>query len=308
MLTFEPVPVPAPFASVADVQLVDGGRDLSGAPGLVEAQGADEVGHARALDHVDEAVPGRHAVGVADEHLGRRLGLCEVRDVGVDRHAARVVRLREDHAAAEDRIFGRDRRGQAVAERGRVGEQVGRGDVGAERGAGELEVVGVEVEERRGATGGHAGELDERLVNVHELLGAAELIDAEAWEGLADTLLGAGGADAGVARARAGIEADEGAQRAVGGLGAGIEVDAQTALVARRVAVAALTRVAGHVAALEPGAAGETQAGVGAGNVEEAGAVGAADADVLDRDRLLDRQVGGMSSTHRRERSSRPEQ
>ncbi len=47
MLMFEPVPVPAPFRTFADVQLVDGGRHLSRAPGLVEAR-RDEVGHARA--------------------------------------------------------------------------------------------------------------------------------------------------------------------------------------------------------------------------------------------------------------------
>ncbi len=42
---------------VADVQLVHGGRDLGRAPGLVVAQHADEVGHAVALDQIDEATP-----------------------------------------------------------------------------------------------------------------------------------------------------------------------------------------------------------------------------------------------------------
>ena len=293
------------------IQLVHGGRDLSRTPGLIEAQRADEVGQPAPLDAVDEVEARRGAGGVEPgEHRDRRVGEAEVRDRRVDRDVGGVDRRREEAGPAEDRIFGRDRGRQAVAERGGVGEQVRREHVRAGRGAGELEVVGVEVEERGGATGGEAGELDERLVDVHVLLGAAELIDAERRKGLADALLRAGGAAAvGTTRAVAGVEAHEGAQGAVAGLGAGIEVDAHPGAVTRGVAtLVELAGIGGLVAALEPRAAGEAQAGVGAGNVEEAGAVGGADADVLDRNRLLDRQVGGVRGADRREGSGGPEQ
>ena len=113
--------------------------------------------------------------------------------------------------------------------------------------------MGVEVVERRRAAGGEAGELDERLVDVHVLLPAAGLVDTGGAVGLADAQHRPGMDDA---RAGSGVEAHEGAQGAVGGLGAGIEVDAHPALVAGGVTAisAGLAGVAGLVAALEPGA------------------------------------------------------
>ncbi|GAB6971133.1 hypothetical protein JCM16408A_18810 [Methylobacterium phyllosphaerae] len=77
---------------------------------------------------------------------------------------------------------------------------------------------------------------------------------------------------------------------------AGIEIDAQAPLVSRGVTTvgAALAGVAGLVATFEPRTASDTEASVSPRNVKEAGAIGATDADVLDGDSLIDRQVCGM--------------
>jgi len=124
------------------------------------------------------------------------------------------------------------------------------------------------------------------------------------------------------------LDADEGAQRAVGGLRAGVEVDAGEAAEARHVVVAAVDRAEAVVAddrvaagrersrcvgAVCPAAAlrsvavfatrpaADPQAGVGARDVEEACPVGGADADVFDRSRLRHRKVGCLSHGHRGE-------
>ena len=68
---------------------------------------------------------------------------------------------------------------------------------------------------------------------------AAGLILARRTERDADTLLGAGAEAAGSAGARGELETHEGAQGAVGGLGAGIDVDAGEADIAGGVTVRA---------------------------------------------------------------------
>ena len=173
----------------------------------------------------------------------------------------------------------------------------------------ELEVVGVEVEERGGAACREAGELHERLVDVHEGLRAVEGVDAQAREGEPVALLRARANDA-EAGAVGDLEADEGAQGAVSGFRAGVEVETAQAAEAGHVVGAGRPRREGRraidaAAALRPifvfeaGPAADAQAGVGARNVEEACSVGGADANVFNRRGLLDGKVGGLSPSHR---------
>ncbi len=285
--------------AAADVDVLDGGRELSRTPRRVVAQRADEVGHARTLHGVHEG----HGRGVArsvggqdDRGRGRRE---EVVHAALARdEAGGADGIGEERILAVVRVFHRDRGRPAAGELLRPGEQVRGGEVGAQRRADDLVVGGVEVEERGGATGGQAGELHERLVDVHEVLDAAELVLAGAGIGVADTQVGAGG-EFGVAGATGGVEAQEGAQRAVAGLGAGVDVEAREAGEAREVTAARnVAAVGADVAVFGASAARDAQAGVGARDVEEAGTVGGADADVLDRNRLLHRQVGGLSPAH----------
>ena len=109
---------------VADLELVHRARQLGRTPGLVEAQGADEVGHAVALHHVDQARDGRQAGHrieghahrrdgrrVADEHVGAVAAEARGRDPLADEaggqaeHAALV----EHRVAAGGRVFHRER-------------------------------------------------------------------------------------------------------------------------------------------------------------------------------------------------------
>ena len=278
----------------AGVDVLDRRRDLSRTPGRVVAQGADEVGETRTLDRVDLADrdDGTGRVAGQDDR-GRSVGADEERR-GRAGARRRTGSLRVQRVLAEVRVFHRQRGRPALAELRRVGEEVRGGDVGAQRRADDLEVVGVEVEERGRATGGEAGELHEGLVGGHVLLHAAERVLAGGEEGVGDTQLRARRhlALAGAARD---LDAEEGAERAVAGLGAGIDVDAGEAAELRGVAGAGgVAGPFGHVAGFEAGTAADAQAGIGARDVEEARAVGAADPHVLDRDRLLNGKVGRL--------------
>ncbi len=94
-----------------------------------------------------------------------------------------------DRVLAEVRVFHRQGGRPALAELRRVGQQVRGGHVGAAGGADQLVVVGVEIEEGRGATGGETGELHEGLVGDDEVLHAAEGVLARGREGVGDALL-----------------------------------------------------------------------------------------------------------------------
>src|SRR3954469_18870081 len=99
----------------------------------------------------------------------------------------------------------------------------------------------VKVEERRGAACRDTSKLNEGLVNVDVGLRAPERIDARAEERQSVALRGARAkiAKAGTTRD---LEADEGAQGAVGRLSAGVEVEAAETAEAGLVRVAACGR------------------------------------------------------------------
>ena len=97
-----------------------------------------------------------------------------------------------DRITTLDRFFERQGRRPAGAEGGRVGQEVRRGPVRAAADAEPAEVVSIEVEERRRATGGDTGELDERLVKDYLVLRLAEEVDADRRLGVALTDRGAG--------------------------------------------------------------------------------------------------------------------
>jgi hypothetical protein len=88
------------------------------------------------------------------------------------------------------------------------------------------------------------------------------------------------------------LEAEERAELAIGRLRTGIQVELGASAPARDV-VGAGGRL--EVAVLGADAAGDAQAGFGAGDEEEAGAEGGSDTDVLDRGRLADRKIGGRT-------------
>lgn len=187
---------------------------------------------------------------------------------GANSCGGRSIRRVEDVLVTVVRVFHRERGCEAVPERSSVGHQVGREHVRTGGTGDYLEVVGVEVEERGRATRGEASELDERLIGVDESLGAAELIDAQSREGFADALPCAGGQEG--ARGGGHIDAQEGAQGAVAGLGAGVDVDARQAAIVRR--VAGLSADAAVLVALEAvlatDAAAEPDAGVRARDIK----------------------------------------
>ena len=207
------------------------------APGAVDRQPGDRV------EDLDRRFRRREQRRALDE--------CRTAEVGHDR------------ITALDRIFERQGRRPAGAERGRVGQEVRRGPVRAAADAEPAEVVGIEVEERRRATGGDAGELDERLVKDDLMLRLAEEVDADRRLGVALADRGAGVELAGTARD---LVADERAQGAVGGLRAGVEIEAAGRPEAGR-RLRELTRRGDVV--LEASAAGDAQAGVRARDVEE---------------------------------------
>src|SRR6185295_3338955 len=172
--------------------------------------------------------------------------------------------------AALGGVFDRDRRGEAVAEGGRVGEEVGARRAGRRRTAdiaGVVHHVRIEVEVGLRTAEGEAGELDEAALDV---------------EAAAARLRG------GPVEARARV----GAERAVLGLGAdvvgddptiaqrhidGIDAVVTTAAAAIERAVAA----AGVEVRFETDPAADLDASVGSGNVEEPGAVDAANLHVF---------------------------
>jgi hypothetical protein len=152
-----------------------------------------------------------------------------------------------------DPVFHGDRRRHAVPERRRVGEDLG-GAVGAELGR-EGEVVGVEVEERLDAAGGEPAELDEGAVERGADAGLRVLHGiAVAADRAARGDVGAGGAGD--------LVAEEGAERAVLGPGAGVHVQAAAGQEADGV-LAAVERFGEQV--LGADTAADAEAGVGAG-------------------------------------------
>jgi hypothetical protein len=216
---------------------------------------------------------------------------------------ARIVaaEVGHDREAPLEGVFQRQGGRPAPTERGRVGQEVRRGAVGTGD-AEEVQVVRVEVEERRGATGGDAGELDERLVQRDLVLAAAEEVDADRRLGVA---LADGCSGVELAGAAGKVEADERTQGAIGGLRAGVEVQAANRAEAR-VVLRELARRGDVV--LEPGEARHAQARLRAWDVEEPDPVGRADTHVLDRRGLPDGKVGGLCPGNRGETRGGPEE
>ena len=249
---------------------MDRARQLGDAPALLDTQHADDVGHARAgvVGGADAGVGGRGHVGNAIDG-GARAG---------------------DQVATLDRIFDRQRGGEAAAERGGVGEQVG-GHRGAGGRADELEVTRVEVEVRLATTGEQAAELHERAVDINRRLRLAGEVNARAREGVGDAV---GGARTQRADTTHHVVTNEGAEQAVLGGGAGIEEDAADGARAGLVVVAGISLT---ILVLVTSTTADADAGLGAGDVEETGAVGRADAHVFDRRGLLRRQIGSLGAT-----------
>ena len=100
------------------------------------------------------------------------------------------------------------------------------------------------------------------------------------------------------------LETHEGAQEAVSGGGAGVELNAATSAEADRV-VFAVVRL--NITELGANTAADAEAGFGAGDVEEACAVGGADANVFNSSSLLRGKVGSLSSGNSRETRDRSE-
>ena len=146
--------------------------------------------------------------------------------------------------------------------------------------------MGVEVEERGGAAGREAGELHERLSTFTKV--CARLKVSTPRPGKASPSAPARPSNDAEAGAVGDLEADEGAQGAVSGIRAGVEVEMAQAAEAGHVIGAGRPRREGRravdaAAALRPifvfeaGPAADAQAGVGARNVEEACSEGGAE-------------------------------
>src|SRR3954471_2734065 len=219
------------------------------------------------------------------EDLDRSLGRREQRRAGDEGVAAEV---RHDRVTALLRVFHRERGAEARTEGSRVGQEVGGAAVRA-RDAEPVQVVRVEVEERRGATGRDAGELDEGLVEVDLVLCLAEEVEARGRLGLTAANRRAREEVAGAA---SDLQTDEGAERAIGGLRASIELQAAERTEAR-VVLAELPRRRDVV--FEPRTARDAQASVRARDVEEPGAVGRADTNVFHRRSLPHGKVGACA-------------
>ena len=101
------------------------------------------------------------------------------------------------------------------------------------------------------------------------------------------------------------LVADVGAQESVRRRRAVVEVDAAADAEAEGV-LRAGQRL--DVAGVDAQASRDAQAAVGARHIEEARAVGGADADVLDRRGLLHRKIRGLHPGHRGETRSRSEE
>ena len=194
------------------------------------------------------------------------------------------------------RIFDRDRRRPTRAERRRVGEGL-RLEVGhAEQRRVDV-VVGPEVEERLDATGREAAELDvtERDVDRADAAGSEE-------RGRSHNGLAAAEEDARVA---GDLVADEGAQQAVFGRLAEVEVETAAGPEAGGVEVAParlhIQIVGSHVAA-------DPQADIRARKEPIACSVGGADANVIDRCGLLHGKIRGLCPGYREKTRGRPEE
>src|SRR4051794_26266214 len=180
-------------------------QQLSRAPGLVDAQ----VGHK--VRNLLASLEGREPTGngreAEDPRRERTSHGCHTYD------AANLL-------TTADAIFRRDRRGEAgegAAERVGVGEQ---GWAGVRTAQGFVVVsVSVEVEHRLSATGGQAGKLDERLVDDRLFLGR-ERTSGRIVDLVERTRL------RGRARAKGRVDTNEGAERAVAGRSASIELHA----------------------------------------------------------------------------------
>lgn len=200
------------------------------------------------------------------------------------------VREHSGAGTTRSRVFERDRGREARAERRRVGEndristiRVGTGQTAP------VEGVRVEVEERRRATGGDAGPLDERLVDVDRGGTGADQLTSSA---VVAAVLGV-------------LKAEERAQGAIGGLRAGIEVELTAGAPAGRISGAA-ERL--EVAILGANAARDAQAGFRARDVEEAGSVRGADTNVLNRRGLPSGKISGLSPSNGSETRDRTEE
>ena len=264
-------------------------RRLEEAPGLVDTDLTDEVRRTRTADGVG-------AVRAADHAAGGRAGHVEV---------AGLIVL--------GGIFSRERRRHALAEVGRVRElgDAGNGAAAADEVVGDVAgIVGPgRVELRHGLTHREAGELDEGVVHAERTgrgvaIGAvhrtgavrtdeagARSVEAERTAVLGSTRCRTG---AGVVAGRPGEDAvEEGANHAVFGRGAGVDVQvftsAEGVVVHQAVAStgnAALVRVEVRIGAqhgVSTQVTTQLDAGVGARDVVETGAVQRADLHVFDR-------------------------
>ena len=186
-------------------------------------------------------------------------------------------------------VFDRQRGVEAAAELGGVGDQVhGVQFSVVRRPDGVAVLVIVEAEERMGVTSGQATELDEGLVDREGI----------AVEGIA----AASGAD----RMGVGVDLEVGAQQTPIGLGAGIEPDAALSVEGRTVVIAVEVEGTGSAerrraittehAVIGADFTADLEAGVGAGDVEEARAEGRADLHIFNGFTLGHGQIGSLGN------------
>ena len=181
--------------------------------------------------------------------------------------------------------------------------------------------VGVEIEHRLRLPRGQAGELDERLVENRRLPRRARSgRRVERIQLLPKT------AESGAAiRPVESVDTNERPQGAPGRLGPGVEFDAAQGGEVSRIARAGIgifgwqrnksgaemlgaigvkERADNAEGGIEAAQLGQRQAAdpqtcIGARNIEEAGAIGVANADIFNRRRLARRKIGGASARHR---------
>ena len=182
-------------------------------------------------------------------------------------------------------------------------------------------VIGIEVEEGLEATCRQPAPLDEGLVDVdarfeldaavrrvgvHATIAreAAIRVDAAAVTD-AEALAHRGARTIPSARAATDVELHEGAQEAPIGRGASIQIDA-----AEHIRAVGRVGVSARLIPfdIELDLAADLEAGVGAGDVEEARTINATDPDVIDRSRLPGRKIGSLCPGNRDETGGRSEE
>jgi hypothetical protein len=262
---------------VGDASLVDGSRQLGGAPAI----------RTRVEQELHDAI--RHAVAGGRDRRAERV------DGAAGNHDERGERLAVE---AELRtIFEGGRDEEAVAEVERVG-RADHGGVGTQR-AEVVEGVGVEVEERLELTERPRAELDVGLIDhgaLAAVLSRRSLADADIGEG----------AEQAVLSRRTSVELDRGRRRLAGAV---VRVEATSAGITTGHAAVVEEGVLGlAVGVLVTDEAADLQADIRTRDHEAGEGTDRADADVIDRRGLLGRKVGGLDPGGRGEAGGRSEE